>query len=79
MALGNTRPLEPTNVACPSASHHARSAAGGKRLDRRPEPRLGRAVAAEQRSQVFAVREVEPAAPREQELAPERRHRRHRP
>ena len=29
MAFGNTRPLEPTNVSCPSASHHARSAAGG--------------------------------------------------
>ena len=29
MDLGNTRPLEPTNVACPSPSHHARSAAGG--------------------------------------------------
>ena len=29
MDFGNTRPLEPTNVSCPSASHQARSAAGG--------------------------------------------------
>ncbi len=26
---GNTRPLEPTNVSCPSASHQARSSSGG--------------------------------------------------
>ena len=29
MDFGNTRPLEPTNVSCPSASHQARRAAGG--------------------------------------------------
>ena len=45
-----------------------------KRLDRRPQPSLGGAVAAEQPRQVLAVREVQPAAPRQQKLAPERRH-----
>ena len=74
MDLGNTRPLEPTNVACPSASHQARSAAGGNASIGRPQPSLGGAVAAEQPLQVLAVREVQPAAPRQQELAPERGH-----
>ena len=73
MARGNTRPLDPTKVSWPSASLHARSAVRRKCQDGGAQC-VGPAIAREKRLERLAVREVEPAAPRHQELAAGRRH-----
>ena len=73
-AFGNTRPLEPTKVACPSASLQSRSASAETRRWRLRDAAPPRRSARETR-QRFAVREVEPAAPGHQEFAAGGRHR----
>ena len=74
-AFGNTRPLEPTKVGCPSASLHSRNASGGNASIARCKMRHRLAVAREKCRQRLAMREIEPAAPRHQQFAARRRHR----
>ncbi len=71
---GNTRPLEPTDVASPSAAAHLRRSSGVNCPDARLEVPTRVAVAIEEGVERFGMREVEPAASGEQQLAPDRRH-----
>ena len=72
--FGNTRPLDPTKVGWPSPSHQSRKACGGNASTAFREGRIRRVVAAVERLQRLAMREVEAAPPGDEELAPHRGH-----
>ena len=67
--LGKTRPLEPTKVSSPSAALQARRRVGRESLDRRAQPLRRRAVSRQETLERLAVREIEAAAPGEQEFS----------
>ena len=69
---GKTRPLVPTKVSSPSAAPRPQRL-GRECLDRRPQPLRRLAVSRHETRKRLGVREIESAAPREQEFSRRRR------